>query len=145
MNTKEYLSQIRSLDLKINQKIEEKETLYSKVTSTGSQGMNPDKIQSSINLHKSEDIITKYIDLEHEIDNLIDEFVDLKDKIINEIHQLKDYRHIDVLYQRYVQYHSFELIAVNMGYTIRRVYQLHGDALQEFQKVLQFISVNNEL
>ena len=78
-------------------------------------------------------------------DNLIDEFVDLKDKIINEIHQLKDYRHIDVLYQRYVQYHSFELIAVNMGYTIRRVYQLHGDALQEFQKVLQFISVNNEL
>ena len=59
MNAKEYLDQVRLLDKRIDRKIEEKEVLKSIATSTGSQAMNPDKVQSSINLHKTEDAITR--------------------------------------------------------------------------------------
>ena len=134
MNVKQYLNQVRLLDKKINQRIEEKEYLMGKATSTGSSGnMDPDKVQGSLNLHKNEELITKYIDLEHEIDSMINQFVDLKHKIIGQIQQLEDVHQVDCLMQRYVDYNSFELIAVNMGYSIRRIYQIHGDALQAFK------------
>ena len=138
MTVKEYLNQVRVLDLKINQKIEEKEMLMHLATGTGSQDIKSDRVQTSIDLHKTEAVIAKYVDLETEITRMIDQYVDLRDKIINEIHQLTDIRYVDVLHQRYVLGHSFELIAVNMNYSIRRVYQLHGDALQEFAHSVSF-------
>ena len=45
--------------------------------------------------------------------------------------------HYDVLYKRYIEYQSFERIAVEMDYTYRNVHYLHGRALQAFDKVLE--------
>ena len=132
MNVKQYLKQIRLLDKKINQRIEEKDYLKGKAATVRSMIIHPDKIQQSLKPDKMESMMVKYIDLEHEIDNLIDQYVDLKHKIIGEIQQLDDVRHVDCLVQRYVDNCSFETIAMNMGYTVRRIYQIHGDALRAF-------------
>ena len=147
---KEYLDQIRLLDKRIDRKIEEKEVLKSIATSTGNFSMNPDKVQSSINLHKTEDAITKYVDLEAEIDRMIDHFVDVRDKIINEIHELNDNRYEELLYLKYIgrqehdggkiHYYRLEEIACTMRktngdhYSFDHIAHLHGEALQEFWK-----------
>ena len=148
MNAKEYLDQVRLLNKRIDRKIEEKEVLKSIATSTGSQAMNPDKVQSSINLHKTEDAITRYVDMEAEIDRMIDDFVNLRDKIINEIHQLNDVRYEELLYLKYVgkldentdriHYLRLEEIACVMvksngdHYSFDHIAHLHGEALQKF-------------
>jgi len=145
---KEYLDQIRLLDKRIDRKIEEKEVLKSIATSTGSHAMSPDKVQSSINLHKTEDAITKYVDLEKEIDRMIDELVMLRDKIINEIHELDDVRYEELLCLKYVgkldenadriHYYRLEEIACIMKksngdhYSFDHIAHLHGEALQLF-------------
>lgn len=150
MNAKEYLDQIRMLDKRIDRKIEEREVLRNLVTSTGSQGLNPDKVQSSINLHKSEDLILRYIDMEDEINKMIDDLVTLRDQIINEIHQINDVRYEELLYLKYVgrldentdqiHYLRLEEIACVMKksngdcYSFDHIAHLHGEALQEFWK-----------
>jgi len=145
---KEYLDQIRLLDKRIDRKIEEKEVLKNLAASTGSFSMNPDKVQSSINLHKTEDVITKYVDLEKEINRMIDELVLLRDRIINEIHQIDDVRYEELLCLKYVgkldenadriHYYRLEEIACIMKkpngdhYSFDHVAHLHGEALQLF-------------
>lgn len=147
---KEYLDQIRLLDKRIDRKIEEKEVLKSIATSTGSHAMSPDKVQSSINLHKTEDAITRYVDLEAEIDRMIDELVMLRDKIINEIHELDDVRYEELLCLKYVgkldentdriHYYRLEEITCIMKksngdhYSFDHIAHLHGEALQAFWK-----------
>ena len=135
MTAKEYLNQLKWLDLKIKHRIEQRDELRNKELYPGVE-LDPEKVdvQSSINPHKTEDNIVRYLDMEEEINKLVDEYVELKHKIITMIHQLDDAQYIDCLHQRYVEFHSFELIAVNMDYSIRRIYQIHGDALQAFKR-----------
>ena len=148
MDAKSYLDQIRMLDKRINRKIEEKEVLKSIATSTGRFNMDPNKVQSSINLHKTEEAITRYIDMESEIDQMIDELVVLRDRIINEIHELDDVRYEELLYLKYVgkldentdriHYLRLEEIACTMiksngdHYSFDHIAHMHGEALQKF-------------
>lgn len=137
MNVKQYLNQIRLLDMKINQRIEEKDSLLAKATSTGSAGnMDPNKVQSSADLHQTENLIVKYTDLEQEITQMIDRFITLKHDIIGEIQQLEDVKQMDCLYQKYVNYNSLEKIAENMNISVDYAFRVHRDALNEFRKVI---------
>lgn len=136
MTTKEYLSQIRLLNLKIDQKMEEKADLMSRAMGNHSPVLTKDKVQSSISGDKMSNTIDRYVDLEKEIDDLIDMYVDKRDTIINQIHQMNNHRYIRILYLRYVKYCTFEYIAVEMNYSIRGIYKLHGNALQAFQKLI---------
>ena len=147
-DAKEYLEQIRLLDKRIDRKIEERDYLRNIAQSAGSFGMNPDKVQTSINLHKTEDAITRYIDMEKEISDMIDDLIDLRDKIINEIHQLNDVRYEELLYLKYVgrldehtdriHYFRLEEIACTMvksngdHYSFDHIAHLHGEALEVF-------------
>ena len=148
MDAKSYLDQIRMLDKRINRKIEEKEVLKSIAEGVKSPGMDPNKVQSSINLHKTEEAITRYIDMETEIDQMIDELVVLRDRIINEIHELDDVRYEELLYLKYVgkldentdriHYLRLEEIACTMiksngdHYSFDHIAHMHGEALQKF-------------
>ena len=62
-----------------------------------------------------------------------DKFVDKKHTIINQIHTLNDSKHIEILHKRYVEFKSFELIAVEMSYTYQYIRELHGNALRKFE------------
>lgn len=134
MTAKEYLRQIRLLDLKIQHRMEEKKTLMSMASGVSAVSGSPDKVQTSGSTEGPMRYADKYMDMEKEIATLIDKYIDLRNLVISQIHQLEDARYVEVLHQRYVNCYSFELIAVNMHYSIRRIYQLHSDALQEFSK-----------
>ena len=50
--------------------------------------------------------------------------------------QLEDERHRVILRERYINGLSFREIAKIVGYTERHLHRIHGEALVEFQKIL---------
>lgn len=79
-------------------------------------------------------IITRIVDLSAEIDSEIDSFVDKKHRIINQIQSLQNVNHTSLLYKRYVEFKRLEVIAVEMSYTYQYIRELHGHALQDFER-----------
>jgi len=151
MTAKEYLSQIRLLNLKIDQKMEEKADLMSRAMGNHSPVLSKDKVQSSISGDKMSNTIDRYVDLEKEIDDLIDRYVDKRDMIINQIHQLEDPRYVELLQLKYVgrrggdgrmHYMRLEEIACimkkpsGMPYTYGHIKSLHGEALKQFAEIM---------
>lgn len=147
MTTKEYLNQIRLLNLKIDQKMEEKADLMSRAFGNHSPTLTKDKVQSSISGDRMSSTIDRYVDLEKEIDRLIDKYVDKRDLIINQIQSLEDPRCVELLYHKYVghrtgegrmSYMRLEEIACIMKkpngspYTYGHIRSLHGKALKDF-------------
>ena len=72
------------------------------------------------------------------IDNSIAKVsVDIDDRI-SSIEKLSTDTHRSILFKRYVEDKSFEVISVEMGYAYNYTCNLHGDALRELSKVLNF-------
>lgn len=55
-------------------------------------------------------------------------------RIVGEIESLEDYRHVDVLFKRYVRFMDFQDIAEDMGYSLSRIFELHRTALTAFER-----------
>ena len=101
MTVKEYLSQAKFLDQRINSKIQQVAALNdlaTKATSTLT-GMprNPNHATSSM-----EDVIAKIIDLQAEINNDIDTLVDLKRSLSKTIKAVDSPEYQTVLEKRYL-------------------------------------------
>ena len=134
MTVKEYLSQAKFLDQRINSKIQQVAALNdlaTKATSTLT-GMprNPNHATSTM-----EEAITKIIDLQAEINQDIDTLVDLKRDLSATIKAVGNTEYQTVLEKRYLCFQSWEQIAVEMGYDLRWLYRIHGKALDEVQAV----------
>lgn len=129
---KEYLRQLRTAEIKIEQKEEELERLKASLESI-STGTDSERVQTTPRDRLSEEI-TRIVDLEKEINSDLGAMLMLRNKIINEIQSMDNPVYIDILYKRYVQYKSLEEIAVEMSYSYTRLRHLHGRALQGFKK-----------
>ncbi len=120
MTAKEYLSQARYLDMRINSKIQQVSSLNDLATKATSAltGMprNPNHATSTM-----EEAIAKIIDLQTEINNDIDRLVDLKQEITATIKAVGNTEYQTILEKRYLCFLSWEKIAVDMGYSIRNV------------------------
>ena len=134
MTVKEYLSQARYLDMRIQSKLEQLQSLNELATKCTSviTGMphSPSKSTSSM-----ADTITKIIDLQCEINKDIDELVDLKEEIANVIHNVKQTELRMILEKRYLCFHTWDSIAADMGYDLRWLHRLHGKALTMAEKI----------
>ena len=134
MTVKEYLSQAKFLDQRINSKIQQVAALNdlaTKATSTLT-GMprNPNHATSTM-----EEAIAKIIDLQAEINSDIDTLVDLKRDLSATIKAVGNTEYQTVLEKRYLCFQSWEQIAVEMGYDLRWPYRIHGKALDEVRAV----------
>lgn len=136
MNAKEYLGQIRKLDILIDRKNEQLFRLREQVLSI-TASTEGERVKSSGNVHRMEATLAKIIDLQSEINDDIDTLVDLKQEIMNTIDDLRDPELIDLLYRRYLSYEKWERIALEMNYNIRWIYRLHGKALEKISEKLE--------
>ena len=99
-----------------------------------------DAVQTSPEGDPIGNAVSRYLDVEAEIDAMIDQYVDLKHKIIGEIQELNDPRMVDLLYLRYVKFMRLEEIACTMkkangdSYNYEYIKRLHGKSLKEFSK-----------
>ena len=136
MTIKEYLSQARYLDMRIDSKIKQLHSLNdlaSKCTSVIT-GMphSPNKGTSTM-----ADTINKITDLECEINSDIDKLVSLKKEIAEVVNGVQKTEYRMILEKRYLALQNWERIASDMGYELRWLYRLHGKALHEAEKVMK--------
>ncbi len=132
MTAKEYLSQAHRLDQRIDAKIAQVKSLNdlaTKCTATIT-GMprNPNGGGSTM-----ETAVCKIIDLQDEINRDIDRLVDLKREIMEVIKAVADTEYQILLEKRYLCFHTWEQIAVDMGYNVRHLYRIHDEALEKVQ------------
>ena len=136
MNAKEYLSQARYLDARINSKIKQVEQLNYLATSATSvlSGMphNPNKATS-----KMADIVGKIVDLQAEINHDIDTLVDLKRDIGGLIKSLPNVEHQTLLEKRYLCFQSWEQIAVDLLFSMQHTFRMHDSALKEIDAMMK--------
>ena len=132
MTAKEYLSQARYLDARINTKIKQLEALNTLATSATSvlTGMphSPNKDTS-----KMADIVDKIVDLQAEINRDIDALVDLKGEMRSKLEMVPAEDYKAILEMRYLCFMSWEQIASNLGLSVPYTYKLHDRALKGFE------------
>lgn len=136
MKHKDCLRRIRKLDMSINQKIKERDSLRDAATRISGANYARDPVSGG---HKQEaryaGIVERLVDLEREIEAEIDRFVDERHETINRIQSLDDPMYADILFQRYVEYKPLYQIAKEMRYSYSRVRHIFGEALKEFSKI----------
>lgn len=134
LTAKQYLEQLRVIDTKINQKMEELADLMTAATSTGAIDYSKDRVQTSPQ-NAQENRICKYVDLDAEINREIDEFVDIKHRVTKEIQELNVDYYIKILFKVYVQYKTVKDAANEIGLSYQYVRDLHKKALKAFEEL----------
>lgn len=81
MTAKEYLSQIRLLDLKIDQKIEERQELMHMASGIAAVSADPNRVQTSGDTVGPMRYVDKAVDMEQDINRMISEYTSVRDKI----------------------------------------------------------------
>lgn len=134
VKAKEYLKQLQMLDRLIENKLAEKDQWKAMATST-TQQLTADRVQTSSNPHKMADAVYKIIEIEAEIDACIDRLVDTKREVISTLEQLNPTEY-DLLHKVYVQYMTFDDVAIKKGKSYSWVTTVHGRALKNVQDIL---------
>ena len=137
MDIKTYLNQIRHLDLLIDSKLEQVNQIRNQMIY-----VSPtfgERVQGSHDPDKFTNGVAKIIELEKVINEDIDKLVDMKVKAREIIETLDTVVEKAILYKHYFEGKSFEDIAVEVNYSLRWVYKIHGDAMDKLS--VQFNSL----
>lgn len=135
-DAKAYLRKIKWLDAQIDgliQEVYKLEAMATKVTST----VSPVVVTRSTDPNQLEDAVVKIIKLKDEINRKIYEFVDMKTEVEAIIEKIEDADQVAVLRKRYMEYKTWERIAVEVGCKYRKVHYIHGDALKVVEALLK--------
>ncbi|AEE92536.1 conserved protein of unknown function [Tepidanaerobacter acetatoxydans Re1] len=135
MNAKEYLSRALWLDQRINNKLEQLETLRTLAMKVGAN-LTEEKVSGGNNTKSHmESTIVKIVDLEKEINEDIDRLVDIKADIMETISRVDDPISQIILEMRYVNGKGWDEIARGLKYNDRSVFKIHSRALKEIAKI----------
>lgn len=130
MTPKEYLNQAYWLDRRIDSKLAQLSALQDTATKTTAV-MEGEVVSHTRNVTSLQDVIAKIIDMQDEINRDIDALVDLKRDIKRTIDGIEDPEGQTVLELRYLCFKRWEEISVIMNYSVRRIYQIHDEALEK--------------
>lgn len=133
MTTKDYLNQISRLNRMINNKLTEITQLRELSCSISAIG-NEEKVISSSDPDKIGATYAKIDEMERNLDKMIDEYIEKKNLIIGQIDGIENEDYYDILFSRYIEKKTFEVIATEMKYSWRQIIRLHGKALKAFEE-----------
>ena len=152
MKAKEFLEQVRKLNVLIENKLAEIAQWKAIATSATAGGTDVvidgkvhqmDQVQSSGSQQKMADAVIHYVDLEAEINADIDKLIDSKKDILNVIEQLEAEKY-DLLHKVYVQGFTLDEVALKYGFSYSWATTLHGRALKDVQSILDERGSDNE-
>lgn len=129
MTAREYLSQIRCIDLRISSKLERVMSLRALAEKAAST-LSDTKVSGSPNVTRMEDIILKMVDLEATISADIGALMGLQREIGETIKCVDNPEQQTLLELRYLSFLRWEDIAVRMQYSSQHLFRLHNDALK---------------
>lgn len=128
-----YLGQIGRLNARINNKLQEKQQimdLATNITPTLSDMPRGSGVSDKVG-----NAGTKLANLERQITRTIDQLIDARAEIIRLLETLPSDEYT-VLHNYYVLAQTFEVIADNMGKSVRQVYRIKSRALKHVQAIL---------
>ena len=132
MTVKEYLKQYRTLDGKINAKLQHLEELKAKALYISPSTENAGS-WNSLPRSRVEEITDNIMQLQKEINDKIDRLVNLEREIRRAIDKLADDKMREVLEYHYINGMTLEQTAVKMNYSYRQICRIHGEALAEIK------------
>ena len=145
MTAKEYLQQIRNIDILIRNKQDEIKELEAKVgvkaISYESDGSKP----ASRNILRTEELMIKLVMLKDEMNHDVDTLIDKKREVMSVIDSLDNPDEVNLLYLRYLRYMKWEQIALEMNYSYKHVHNIHGKALKSIDERLHKITQKDML
>lgn len=133
MTSKEYLHQLKSLNDLVSACQDEIDTLRALATRITSAPKEV-SVMESHDKSKIEKIMPKLLELEADMNYYIDSLIDLKAEAQRYIMLVRPIKLQTVLIKYYMQNKTFEKTAVEMGKSYQWVCELHGRALQAFEK-----------
>lgn len=136
MTAKEYLNQAKTLDQRINVKLDRVSRLRA-MTQKITASLDGEQVSRTRNVTSLEDAIIRLMEEEESLNAAIDRLVDLKREVNGVLKQIDDTDCQLLLELRYLCYRSWEEIAEVMHMHIRTVYKVHGRALLKVEAILQ--------
>lgn len=136
MTAKEYLNQAKTLDQRINVKLDRVSRLRA-MTQKITASLDGEQVSRTRNVTSLEDAIIRLMEEEESLNAAIDRLVDLKREVSGVLKQIDDTDCQLLLELRYLCYRSWEDIAEVMHMHIRTVYKVHGRALLKVEAILQ--------
>lgn len=137
MTTKEYLSQVSSLERRIRTQKDEIDMLRELSVSVSIR-YDGERVQTS-GCHDS--LASAVIHIQEEEDKLADmikKYLEVKEIIKNQIFRMDNPLYSDLLFEKYVVGLSFIKMQETMNYSRRQLIRLHGVALLEFEKKYKY-------
>lgn len=131
MTAKQWLERGRNLNNEIETLLTAQQRALELACKTSS-GSTDDKVQTS-RRNTSEDRFISYADYERLINDKIDKLYQVQREITDAIYRVDNSTLRTVLVERYINFCTWEQIAVDMHYNYRWVLRLHGRALQAIE------------
>lgn len=128
MDVKAYLQSIRGLQMEIEAKKRQRESLYYTVTGSAIKLKAVD-VQASTPFDKMGDIMAEVADLDRDIRRGIQTLCKQQAQATRLIDTLADPRHRTILTDYYLNAYTWDKVAELNGYETRQVYRIHGEAL----------------
>lgn len=132
---KNYLNQIRVLEVQIEYKKEQAEMI--KLQLGPGSITYEEKSTSPTRTNHTEELLCKLADLEAEIERDVCKLVMLKYQVMEKLDRLTAIypQGGELLYKRYFKRKTWENIAEDMAYSLPNVYKIHGKALKMLENL----------
>ena len=135
LDAKEFLNQVKKLDLQIKNKLIEKQQ-WKDIALGITSNMDGERVQSSGKKSKMAEAIDRCVDMEADIDRLVDKLIDTKKEVIEVIEQLDSPTQYDVLHMIYIQGKSLQEVADSYGMSYDWAATTHGRALKNVRIIM---------
>lgn len=133
-DVKKQLEQAYYIDKQINSKLDQVTSLRS-IATKATTTLRIDAGGGGHDNHSMENVIAKIVDLEADINSDIDKLIDLKRDIGDKVKSVQQPDSRTVLELRYLCFKKWEQIAVDMSFSMQRVFQIHEKAISELQRL----------
>lgn len=134
LTARQYLEQLKILDIQITQDLERLSEMKESALSTGGIDYIRERVQTSPVGDRIGIDVARYMMFNDEINAEIGSFVNAREQIIKEIRELRNPYYIQVLFKMYVQFKNIKVAAAEMGMSYPYVRDLHKKALKEFER-----------
>lgn len=131
MNAKEFLQQIKKIEIELSMLEHEISDLYTPISAVRFDNV-PGVPDADATLHIVERIDT----LKERYLKRIDELMAIRDEIVTTILRMQNTNAAKVIYHRYVDLWSYGRIARRLSYSVSHVKRLHFEGLQEIEMMI---------
>lgn len=133
MTAKEYLNRVRRQNYIMNQTEKELNEIRADILT-----LRASSLSEHVSGSKNSDTADKYIRLESYMEKVNaewDKLIDMRNAAKDLIGAMPDPMHRAVLYARYINGQRWEDIAMDMHYSWKGIFKLHGQALRVFDQM----------